>query len=241
MGGGRLGRPRIPPAPRGAALARRRARVEGDLAPAPEPPERSRPLWGVHADRRPARRRFALYMKIHHALADGVGDDAAAHAGPGRIAARHQPAALVGTHRHGTAAKPTQSGDEDWRRFFERPLRRPGQAQGPSGRREPLAARPRCLLNGSTTGRRRFATQDIELGRVKAWRRRPMPPSTTPCSPSAAARCAATWPSSIASQRPAAGQHPGGLPARARADDRQFGGWRPRLDRHPSGGSARAG
>ena len=79
------------------------------------PLERSRPLWectlieGLQPDR------FAIYMKIHHSLVDGVG--------------------LMQRLTHILA-------------------------ESPRG--------PRCILNGKSTGRRRFATQKLELSRVKA-------------------------------------------------------------------------
>lgn len=133
-----------------------------------EPLERSRPLWectlieGLHGGR------FALYMKIHHALADGVG-------------LMQQLTQVLAESPRGTSlppwsapivtvpgTKPTQSGDEDWRRFFEGLFADLGKPKRERKKESRLPRGPRCLLNGSTTGRRRFATQDIELGRVKA-------------------------------------------------------------------------
>lgn len=132
------------------------------------PLERSRPLWeftlieGLH----PAR--FALYLKVHHALSDGVGM-------LGRITAG------MAESPRGTSLPPwaapspfkkkppaTQSADDDWQKFFAellgglvRPRTRPRSA--------PLIPRgPRCVLNGDTTSRRRVATQQISLARVKA-------------------------------------------------------------------------
>ena len=132
------------------------------------PLERSRPLWeftlieGLQPDR------FALYLKIHHALGDGVGL-------LGRIAGG------LAQSPHGVSVPPwsapqaakarvraLRSADEDWQRFFGEMLRTMA-GKGKRPQRGPLIPRgPGCVLNGDTTGRRRVATQQLSLARFKA-------------------------------------------------------------------------
>jgi diacylglycerol O-acyltransferase len=132
------------------------------------PLERSRPLWeftlieGLRPDR------FALYLKIHHALSDGVGllDKLASGfaASPRGLSLPPWSAPPVRAPK----PKPTQSADADWQHFFAELLATIGRGgRGPHG--PPLIPRgPSCLLNGNGTGRRRVATQDLPLARVKA-------------------------------------------------------------------------
>ncbi len=131
-----------------------------------EPLEHSRPLWectlieGLKPDR------FALYLKFHHALADGAWmmqciTQSLAESRRG-ISLPPWAAPTV------AAPKPMQAADDDWRHFFEKLLggltkprsARKGESLVPHG--------PRCVLNGSTTARRRFATQDLDLPRFRA-------------------------------------------------------------------------
>jgi WS/DGAT/MGAT family acyltransferase len=132
------------------------------------PLERSRPLWectlieGLQPDR------FALYMKIHHALIDGVGlmqglTQIMAESPRGRSLPPWSAATSAAP-----AAKPTVSADEEWRRFLSGLLSGPGKAEGGEKKEFALPHGPRCILNGTTTGRRRFATQNLELARIKA-------------------------------------------------------------------------
>ena len=132
------------------------------------PLERSRPLWeatlieGLRPDR------FALYLKIHHSLGDGVGllykvASALAESPRGlSLPPWSAPRSIR------TAARPTQSADEDWRRFFEELLGNVGQTWTRVRSRPLIPHGPRCVLNGNSTGRRRLATQDLSLPRIKA-------------------------------------------------------------------------
>lgn len=132
------------------------------------PLERSRPLWectlieGLQPDR------FAVYVKIHHSLVDGVGlmqlitqtlaQSARGQSTPpwaARIAAEPPPESM-------------HSADEEWRSFFQGLLadRDKQRSKGKAGGAVPRG--PRCIINGDTTGRRRFATQRLGLERFKA-------------------------------------------------------------------------
>lgn len=133
------------------------------------PLERSRPLWEFTLIEGLQPARFALYLKIHHALSDGVGMLGSITAGMAespRGVSRPPWAAPSGSNKEKAPA--TQSADDDWQQFFAELLGgivRPGSR----ARRTPLIPRgPRCLLNGDTTSRRRVATQQISLARVKA-------------------------------------------------------------------------
>jgi len=132
------------------------------------PLERSRPLWECTLIEGLQPRRFALYIKIHHALADGVG---MMNQLSRALAESPRGASLPLWSASVTPPPPdkdTQAVDEDWRRFFEGLLEGMGK---PKSARKPssgIPRGPRCILNGDTTGRRRFATQRLELARIKA-------------------------------------------------------------------------
>jgi len=132
------------------------------------PLERSRPLWeftlieGLRPDR------FALYLKVHHSLGDGVSliNKVAATLAESPRGLSLPPWSAPRTAR--VTVKPTQSADDDWRRFFEELLANVGRPRT-RARNAPLIPRgPRCLLNGNSTSRRRLATQDLSLPRIKA-------------------------------------------------------------------------
>lgn len=131
-----------------------------------EPLDQARPLWEFHLIEGLAVRRFALCLKIHHALADGMSLMhiiermlAKTARGKGR-----PPWAAVPVNKEPTAASGSKL--EEWRPLFESML----QGAGKRGTRKapPLPRGPRSMLNGSITGQRRFATQRLPLARVKA-------------------------------------------------------------------------
>ena len=130
--------------------------------------ERSRPLWECTLIEGLQPRHFALYVKIHHSLADGVAMMEKIY---GILADMPGGESLPpwATPRHAPPAKPVQAADDDWRAFLHDVIGSIGKPKGahrPGGQAIPHG--PRCLLNGSTTGRRRFATQRLPLARVKA-------------------------------------------------------------------------
>ncbi len=132
------------------------------------PLERSRPLWECTLIEGLQPRRFAMYIKIHHALADGVflmNQLSRALAESPRGASLPPWSAPVTTVEQ---EKATQAADEDWRGFIEELLRGIGKPRADRKGSSGIPRGPRCILNGNTTGRRRFATQRLELARIKA-------------------------------------------------------------------------
>lgn len=132
------------------------------------PLERSRPLWECTLIEGLQPNRFALYVKIHHSLADGVGlmqqiTQTLAEA-PRGLSVPPWSAPITAAPE----PKPTHSADEEWRQFFEGLLANLGKQRPKSKAGDAVPHGPRCILNGSTTGRRRFATQRLSLSRVKA-------------------------------------------------------------------------
>lgn len=129
--------------------------------------DRSRPLWEFTLIEGLLPARFALYLKVHHALGDGLGllGQVASGFAESPRGATSPPWSAATPSRPGP--KPRQAPDEDWQRFFAELLGSLGRTNAP--RSAPLIPRgPRCLLNGATTRRRRVATQQLSLSRVKA-------------------------------------------------------------------------
>ncbi len=131
------------------------------------PLERSRPLWECTLIEGLQPRRFALYLKLHHAVVDGIG-------------LMHQMTQILAESPRGMSLPPwsapvatprahkaTHAADDDWRHLLQELLAGLGKPRAAS--RPPAIPRgPQCLLNGNTTARRRFATQTLPLPRVKA-------------------------------------------------------------------------
>lgn len=136
--------------------------------------DRSRPLWTCHLIEGLAGRRFAIYIKIHHALTDGVNGirlmtrclapspegewHAPWHAGRPMIRQRKRPSAVTED-----AIKPL-----DWPRVLAKAFR-PVVTRDTSCEpvRLPFQA-PRSALNSPVTSARRVATQQLDLQRIKA-------------------------------------------------------------------------
>ena len=135
------------------------------------PLERSRPLWECTLIEGLQPERFALYMKIHHSLVDGIGlMQRLTHILAESPRGLSLPPWSAPTTTTDAPTKPTQSTDEEWRRLFEGLLAGLGKpkAKGEEKRKAGLPRGPSCILNGKSTGRRRFATQKLALGRIKA-------------------------------------------------------------------------
>lgn len=135
--------------------------------------DRTRPLWTCHVIEGLEARRFAIYVKIHHALTDGIN---------GIRLATDQ----LAVSPDGTWLAPWQQAppsDRKGRRVkAERTRVAPHQAAGPFARglaslqrndasgepvRVPFEA-PSSVLNTPVTNARRVATQQLDLDRAKA-------------------------------------------------------------------------
>lgn len=137
--------------------------------------DRSRPLWTCHVIEGLAGNRFAIYLKAHHALTDGVGGmrlvDRALAAGPDE--AWRAPWSSEPRDRRAVRSVP----DSPPR---PRALDRLATARslaagvrgvllpGEEGRVMLPFGGPRSALNGPITGARRVATQQLELARLRA-------------------------------------------------------------------------
>ncbi|WP_420468667.1 WS/DGAT/MGAT family O-acyltransferase [Panacagrimonas sp.] len=138
--------------------------------------DRSRPLWTCHVIEGLQGRRFALYVKIHHALVDGQRAmklfTRCLGSAPGEgnwqaFWAEREDAGRERTARP-AAARPHAIPTLEWPRLMARalkPLLR--REAGSEPVRRPFEA-PRSVLNGRVTAARRVATQRLELARIKA-------------------------------------------------------------------------
>lgn len=149
------------------------------------PLERSRPLWectlieGLQPDR------FAIYMKIHHSLVDGVGlMQRLTHIlaeSPRGLSLPPWSAPNVTTD---APPKPTQSTDEEWRRLFEGLLAGLGKSK-PKGdeRRRPAGCRAAHVASSTASppaaGASRPRSWNSAASRPSP--RPPRRPSTTSC------------------------------------------------------------
>lgn len=137
--------------------------------------DRSRPLWTCHVIEGLENNRFALYVKIHHALVDGqramklfthcLGTAPGADNWQAPWAEREE-APRERTAKPAPRAEPIPS--LEWPRVLARavkPLLR--RQAGTEPIRRPFEA-PHSVLNGRVTAARRVATQRLELARIKA-------------------------------------------------------------------------
>jgi diacylglycerol O-acyltransferase len=232
---------RVPPAPRGPALAGRRARTRaGDLAPAHHPARAHAPAVGVHADRGPAAGPFRALHEDPPRAGRRRGSDAAASRRTLAESPRGtEPAALDGTRsaqhrRQAHAPRPTKSGAAS-----SRPLRpnlgkpKPAEASRQHACRAGRAAFSTATALAGAVSPPRAST----LGRVKALAKA-ADATVNDVVLALCQRRAARLPAGVRPRAdgPAAGQRAGGTAARCRADDRQFGGRRARLARDPPEG-----
>lgn len=152
--------------------------VIGDIASGPL--DRSRPLWEIHFVEGMADHRFAMVLKLHHSLADGV---AAAN-----LITRALDPNYGDEHRHsldGTAEPPTTgellraAGREHLHQVTNLPRLIRGTAQGMSRLRRrakergeqpelaPAFRAPKTFINHPVAPGRRFATATLSLMDVK--------------------------------------------------------------------------
>jgi diacylglycerol O-acyltransferase len=141
--------------------------------------DRTRPLWTCHVIEGLDQNRFAVYLKIHHALTDGVNGmrlagGALASEPDGVSRAPWQEPDASG----GSAKKLGKSGQGGGTPLYKWPFE---LAQGVTGLvrsrlgGEPVRVAfeaPDSILNGQITNARRVATQQLDLSRVKEIGRR---------------------------------------------------------------------
>lgn len=145
------------------------------------PMDFNRPLWEMHLIEGLENNRFALYMKMHHSLVDGVGGmrmlQRMLSANP-RARAMPPPWAVGagGSSRPRSSAAPLQKLMDNAKAQLEtlpgvgRELARVFGARVRGGAADealPFGG-PKSVLNGRVSGQRRFATQHYELTRIKA-------------------------------------------------------------------------
>jgi WS/DGAT/MGAT family acyltransferase len=134
--------------------------------------DRSRPLWTCHVIEGLTGNRFAIYLKIHHALTDGVGGIrlttqslAAEPNGPWSAPWHHANPTITssaggraprqgGRHRRATCWSLARGVAGLVRRSGAEPVVRPFEA-------------PHSVINAGITGARRVATQQVELARLQ--------------------------------------------------------------------------
>jgi diacylglycerol O-acyltransferase len=148
------------------------------------PMDFNRPLWECTVIEGLENNRFALYMKMHHSLVDGVGGmRMLARMLSSNPRARHLPPPWT----QGYGPRKPQPADQDG---VETPLQKLWSAAGEQARTAPSLARafsdtfkqaisreqpdwatpfegPKSILNSRVSGQRRFATQHYPLARIK--------------------------------------------------------------------------
>lgn len=139
--------------------------------------DRSRPLWTCHVIEGLHAGRFAIYLKIHHALTDGIKGmrlicDSLADAPTKDFAPPWESRETAPRSAGGREASPEEAQaaptPAQWPRLALqaiRPLFR--REAGEEAVHRPFEAPNSSLLNGRVTGARRIATQQLPLTRLK--------------------------------------------------------------------------
>lgn len=134
--------------------------------------DRTRPLWTCHVIEGLENRRFAIYLKMHHALTDGVNGvrlavDQLAKTPDGELRAPWQQPPTTGDRQ--TRARGEREAFSSWRAPIELGRWMLGLARRYGDRervRLPFEA-PQSILNGRVTNARRVATQQLDMGRIR--------------------------------------------------------------------------
>ena len=127
------------------------------------PLDPSRPMWEMYFIEGLQGGRFGVYLKIHHSMADGMllmerlGRTLADSASGKNLPPWALPPAAA------TDERPSDDAGAAWRKWLQGLLKSARDKKGGG-----LPKAPRSMLNGPISGRRRFATQALDLGRVKA-------------------------------------------------------------------------
>lgn len=134
--------------------------------------DRTRPLWTCHVIEGLADRRFAIYVKIHHGLTDGVNGnrlvtDQLATTPDGEWRAPWQEPTTT------AARRPRRKTERDSLALWRAPLELGRglvnlalRRSGPDHVRLPFEA-PASILNGRVTNARRVATQQLDLSAIR--------------------------------------------------------------------------
>ena len=137
---------------------------------------RHRPLWECHVIEGLERNRFAIYTKIHHALADGVTTIRLLTQALSEAPDAATPAPWAATDAPTPAPEPARRAPLRKLRAQLATLPALAQASGRMARSAvgageafalPFSA-PSSMLNAPVTGQRRYATQQLSIGRLKA-------------------------------------------------------------------------
>jgi WS/DGAT/MGAT family acyltransferase len=135
--------------------------------------DRSRPLWTCHVIEGLEGNRFAIYIKVHHALTDGVGAV--------RLLAQSLSSQADGTWSAPWHYQEVRSAGSAAKSSKVDALKSAAQSAGPLARGlvsrkrgsspeavcRPFGA-PDSVINGPITGARRVATQQLDLARIKS-------------------------------------------------------------------------
>ncbi|HPO19796.1 MAG TPA: wax ester/triacylglycerol synthase family O-acyltransferase [Rubrivivax sp.] len=129
------------------------------------PLDPSRPMWEFYFIEGLQGGRFGVYLKIHHSMADGM------------LLMERLPRTMANSPTGKSLppwAVPPASGDDQppiddagdaWRKWLQGLFK---ASRDKDKKKSGIPKGPRSLLNGSISGRRRFATQTMDLNRVKA-------------------------------------------------------------------------
>ncbi len=144
--------------------------------------DRARPLWEVHLIEGIQGRRFALYSKIHHSMADGIAvmrmgmralspDPAVRDLPPvWAMERRRSSGASLGPAQMATGLARLTAGLSKQAATLPNVVREIMKVSG-KAKRDPnyvsIFQAPHCQLNEAITGSRRFAAQSYSLSRIK--------------------------------------------------------------------------